>query len=63
MASSVSGQNESNPALLLATRAGKMELSSIENKTTQFMTVRQNSDQERTNQNARVCLKTTDLAI
>ena len=27
MASSVSGQDESNPALLLATRAGKMELS------------------------------------
>ena len=27
MASSVNGQDESNPALLLATRAGKMELS------------------------------------
>jgi len=27
MASSVSGQDESNPALLLATRAGKMKLS------------------------------------
>ena len=27
MASSASGQDESNPALLLATRAGKMELS------------------------------------
>jgi len=27
MASSVSGQDESNPALWLATRAGKMELS------------------------------------
>ena len=27
MATSVSGQDESNPALLLATRAGKMELS------------------------------------
>jgi len=27
MASSVSGQDESNPALSLATRAGKMELS------------------------------------
>jgi len=27
MASSVSGQDESNPVLLLATRAGKMELS------------------------------------